>query len=182
MTGLQERLSGYWERQLRRMDDRELRHARRLPTWRNRQRRRRLAAVVVLGDLALIAGAASFLLTATWLFFVLWFGGFVVGMGGFVLLRILTGRMTGSFSRLLDEREREWRNRVAFVSYLVVYTLMIVAMFYGLAISEQADSGIRTTMMLAALLVTGSTVPAIVLGWTLPDDDPEDFVEGGEGR
>src|SRR5437868_1332244 len=82
--------------------ERELRHARRLPTWRNRQRRRRLAAVVVLGDLALIAGAASFLLTATWLFFVLWFGGLVVGMGGFVLLRILTGRMTGSFSRLLD--------------------------------------------------------------------------------
>jgi len=65
MTGLQERLAGYWERQLQRMDDRELRHARRLPTWRNRQRRRRLAAVVVLGDLALIAGAASFLLTAT---------------------------------------------------------------------------------------------------------------------
>lgn len=178
---MQSRLAAYWERQLERMDERELRHARRLPRWRTRRHRRRLTAVVIIGDLAVIAGAVTFLVTATWQFYVFWFGGFVVTMSGFVLLRILTGRMTGNFSRLLDERERQWRNRVTFVSYLVLYCLMFIAMFYGLAISEQADSGIRTTLMLAALLVTGSTVPAIVLGWTLPDDDPEDFAERGQG-
>ncbi|MFD9895917.1 hypothetical protein ACFWY9_41785 [Amycolatopsis sp. NPDC059027] len=175
------RFAAYWERQLDRLDEQERRRERRLPAWRTRRRRRQLVVLVLLGDLVLIASAASFKLAPPWFALGTWFGGFAIGAIGFVLLRILTGRMSGGFSRLLDEREREWRHRITFVAYLTLTFLMVVAMFYGLLISQQHDSGVRGAMMLAALLVTGSTVPTIVLGWLLPDDDPEDFLEEGNG-
>ncbi|WP_284742953.1 hypothetical protein [Amycolatopsis sp. RTGN1] len=152
MTEQPGRLAAYWERKLDKMDEHELRHSRRLPGWRTRRRRRTLTAVLALADLGLIAGASVFTTESDWLFGVLWMGGVLLGGGAFVLLRILTGRMSGGFSRLLDEREREWRHRVT----------------YG---------GFRGVMMLSALLVNG-TIPTIVLGWSLPDDDPEDFAEG----
>jgi hypothetical protein len=55
---------------------------------------------------------------------------------------------------------------------------MLVALLYSLFIAGTEHGGVRGAMMLSALLVTGTTVPPIVLGWTLPDDDPEDFEEG----
>ncbi|MGW4061925.1 hypothetical protein ACWEGE_26855 [Amycolatopsis sp. NPDC004747] len=178
MTERPGRLAAYWERQLDKMDARELRHAKRLPGWRTRRRRRALAAVLGLADLGLIAGAAVFTAKGDWLFSVLWVGSVVVGGASFVLLRILTGRMSGGFSRLLDEREREWRHRVTYVAFQILSYLMIVAMIYGIVVAHTEEGGLRGAMMLSALLVTGTTIPAVVLGWSLPDDDPEDFEEG----
>lgn len=179
MTGKPGRLAAYWERQLDRLDERELRNARRLPTWRTRARRRQLTVVVAVADVALIVAAAAFKVSTPWLFFTLWLGAGVLGCVGFILLKILTGRMSGSFSRLLDEREREWRHRVTFIGYQALVYLMIIAMLYSLLVADQPEGGWRGAMMMAALLVTGSTVPPIVLGWSLPDDDPEDFLEEG---
>ncbi|WP_285476792.1 hypothetical protein [Amycolatopsis sp. NBRC 101858] len=51
-------------------------------------------------------------------------------------------------------------------------------MIYCVVVADTADGGFRGAMMLSALLVTGTTIPTIVLGWSLPDDDPEDFAEG----
>ena len=178
MTAKPSRLAAYWERQLDKLEEREVRRARKLPTWRTRARRRQLTTVVAAADVALIVAAATFKISPEWVFFTLWLGACVVGGAGFILLRILTGRMNSSFSRLLDEREREWRHRVTFIGYQVLVYLMIVAMFYTMAIANQPESGWRGVTMMAALLVTGSTVPSMVLGWSLPDDDPEDFEEG----
>ncbi|MEU5265347.1 hypothetical protein [Amycolatopsis sp. NPDC021455] len=178
MTEQQGRLAAYWERQLDKLDEREQRRARKLPGWRTRKRRRTLTLVVAAGDAGLIVAAAVFKTTPPWVFFVLWLGAFVVGGAGFVLLRILTGRISGGFSRLLDEREREWRHRITFIGYEVLVYLMIVAMFYAMAVADLPEGGWRGAMMLSALLVTGATIPSIVLGWSLPDDDPEDFEEG----
>jgi hypothetical protein len=86
--------------------------------------------------------------------------------------------MSGSFSRLLDEREREWRHRVTYIGYQALSYLMLIAMFYSLFAAHTENGGVRGAMMLSALLVTGTTIPAVVLGWSLPDDDPEDFEEG----
>ncbi len=179
MTEKQSRLATYWERQLDKLDEREIRRARKLPTLRTRKHRRQLTIAVVVSDVALIVAAALFKITTPWLFFTLWLGGAAAGSITFVLLRILTGRMGGSFSRLLDEREREWRHRVTFIGYQALVWLMMIAMLYALAIASQPEGGWRGAIMLAALLVTGSTIPPIVLGWTLPDDDPEDFEEEG---
>lgn len=178
MTAKPSRLAEYWERQLDKLEAREVRRAQKLPTWRTRSRRRQLTWVVAIADVAFIVAAATFKISPELVFFTLWLGGCVVGGAGFILLRILTGRMSSSFSRLLDEREREWRHRVTFIGYQILVYLMIVAMFYGMALAEQPDGGWRGVVMMSALLVTGSTIPTMVLGWSLPDDDPEDFEEG----
>ncbi len=178
MTARPGRLAAYWERRLDEMDERELRHSRRLPGWRTRRRRRALTAVLALADLGLIVGASLFATGSDWLFGSFWISSVLLGGGVFVLLRILTGRMSGGFSRLLDEREREWRHRVTYAGFQILTCLMIVAMIYGLVVADTQDGGFRGVMMTSALLVTGTTIPTIVLGWSLPDDDPEDFEEG----
>ena len=178
MTAKPSRLAEYWERQLDKLDARELRRAKKLPTWRTRARRRQLTCVVAVVDITFIVAAATFKISPESVFFTLWLGACLVGGVGFILLRILTGRMSGSFSRLLDEREREWRHRITFIGYQTLVYLMIVAMLYGMAVANQPEGGWRGVTMMSALLVTGSTVPTMVLGWSLPDDDPEDFEEG----
>ena len=178
MTEQPGRLAAYWERQLDKMDERELRHSRRLPGWRTRRRRRALTAALALADLGLIAGAAVFTTAGDWLFGAVWVGSALLGGVSFLLLRILTGRMSGGFSRLLDEREREWRHRVTYIGFQVLSYLMIVAMIYSLLVAHAEGGGLRGAMMISALLVTGTTVPSLLLGWSLPDDDPEDFEEG----
>ncbi|WP_414942298.1 hypothetical protein [Amycolatopsis sp. cmx-11-51] len=169
------RLAASWERQLERLEERERKRALRLPTWRTRKRRRTLSVFVVAGDLVLIAGAALFETRYTLAYFLCWFGGCVVAGGAQYLLRILTGKMSGGFSLRLDEREREWRHRATFVSYQVLVGLMIVAVLYGLLVSGTEHGGARGAMMGCALLITGTTLSAVILGWALPDDDPEDF-------
>ena len=178
MTDEPGRLAAYWERRLDKMDERELRHSRRLPGWRTRRRRRALTAVLALADLGLIVSASIFTTGNDWVYGALWTASVLVGGGTFLLLRILTGRMSGGFSRLLDEREREWRHRVTYVGFQILSYLMIGAMIYSLLVAHTEDGGVRGAIMLSALLVTGATMPSIVLGWSLPDDDPEDFEEG----
>ena len=178
MTEQPGRLAAYWERQLDKLDERELRRARKLPSWRTRRHRRRLVLVVAAADAGFVVAAALFKMAPPLVFALLWLGAFAVGGVAYVLLRILTGRMSSGFSRLLDEREREWRHRITFIGYQVLVALMIVTLLYGMVIANRPEGGWRTLMMLAALLVTGSTVPSIVLGWSLPDDDPDDFDEG----
>ncbi|WP_206785174.1 hypothetical protein [Amycolatopsis sp. MtRt-6] len=175
MTEQPGRLAAYWERQLDKLEEAEQKRSRKLPGWRTRKHRRALVAVLVAADLALVAGAAQFKTEPRWLFPAFWLTGLVVGGFAFMTLRILTGRMSGGFSRLLDEREREWRHRVTYIGYQALSYLMLIAMLYGLLVAGSAERG---AMMLSALLVTGTTIPAIVLGWSLPDDDPEDFEEG----
>jgi hypothetical protein len=178
MTEQQSRLAAYWERQLDKMDERELRHAQRLPGWRDRRHRRALAGALAAADLVLVGSATVFTVVSPWLYIGLWMGSVLAGGAAFTLLKILTGRMSGSFSRLLDEREREWRHRVTYIGYLALVALMLVAMCYALVVAGLPKGAFRGVMMMSALLVTGTTVPPIVLGWSLPDDDPEDFEEG----
>jgi MFS family permease len=177
MTEKQGRLAAYWERQQERFEELERKRARKLPTWRTRRRRRTLSVLVILGDLILITGAALFKSQPDLVFIVVWFAGAVLAGGCHTLLRVLTGKMSGGFSLRLDEREREWRHRVTYVSYQILVALMMISVFYGIFISQTQDSGFRAAMMACALLVTGTTLSPVILGWTLPDDDPEDFDE-----
>ncbi|WP_409493731.1 hypothetical protein [Amycolatopsis sp. cmx-11-12] len=181
MTGKQGWLAARWERQLERFEEVELKRARRLPTWRTRRRRRQLSLLVILGNLMLLVGASLFVTRQGPVFFGLWFGGALITGTAHWLLRILTGKMSGGFSLRLDEREREMRHRVTYVSYQILVGLMMVGMVYSIIISNTEEAGFRIALMLTALLLAGTTSAATILGWTLPDDDPEDFTDFDEG-
>ena len=49
--------------------------------------------------------------------------------------------MSGGFSRLLDEREREWRHRVTYIGYQSLSYLMVIALLYSLVIADTEDGG-----------------------------------------
>jgi peptidoglycan/LPS O-acetylase OafA/YrhL len=163
-----------WAQFLAHLEERERRRARKLPGWRTQRHRRRLTVVLAVANLLLIVGAGFLRQGELGWIFLLWFGAYLVWTGPFVLLRILTGKMSSSFSALLDEREREWRHRVSYAGYQTLTVLMVVAMCYLLAIARQPYAAERGAMMLAALLLLGSSVPTMLLGWTLPDDVPEE--------
>jgi hypothetical protein len=105
-----------------------------------------------------------------------WFDGYVVWLVSFALLRVLTGKMPRSFSVPLDERERGWRHRVSYLVYQVLTVLMLAETGYLLAIDRRQEAALHGAIMVGGLLVLGCPVPTIILGWALPDDDPEDSV------
>ncbi|WAL66345.1 hypothetical protein ORV05_00550 [Amycolatopsis cynarae] len=165
-----------WERFLDHLERREIRRSRMLPGWRTRRHRRTLTTVLIAASLVMIADAALMGPAPNPWFFTFWFASYLAWLASFVLLRVLTGKMCSSFSALLDERERELRHRVSYFGYQALATLMVLGLGYLLAISHLENAALRGAMMLAALLMLGGSVPAIILGWTLPDDDPEDRV------
>lgn len=163
-----------WTRFVEHLEERERRRAARLPGWRTQRHRRGLTVVLAVANVLLIVGAAFLRLGDLDWIFDAWLVAYVVWMVPFVLLRILTGKMSSSFSALLDEREREWRHRVSYAGYQTLTVLMVVALCYLLVIAHQPYAADRGAMMLAALLLLGSSVPTMLLGWTLPDDVPEE--------
>jgi hypothetical protein len=161
-----------WDSYLAAADERERRRARRLPSWRTQRHRRALTILMLAVDLLLIAGATEPALTR--------FGQpafacvAILALVPAYFLRVLTGKMSSAFSSLLDEREREWRNRATYFGFHAMSWLMVIAMIYLLSISGHDHAGEHGWEMITALLVTGCTTPTMLLGWTLPDDDPQD--------
>lgn len=179
MTPLRQRFEQAWAHQLDRAEARERKRAQRLPGWRTRRRRSLLAALMLLGCLLMIAAAASVAFGVMWAFTVLWFSGFAVWIAAFLFLRTLTGRMTCGFMSLLDERERELRHRATHIGFSVMVTLMLIGYFYSqLLLIGNEHAAQAATLMIAALTVLGASTPTMLLGWTLPDDYPEDAGAG----
>ncbi|MFD8500859.1 hypothetical protein [Amycolatopsis sp. NPDC059657] len=176
MTALQR----FWEAQQERLDRMERERAQRMPRWRTRRVRKLLSWFVLAGSVLLIIGAAQIENFPDWVFFGFWFGGCLLAGVPYYLLRILTGKMSGGFSTMLDERERAWRHRVTYIGYQILVGLMLVGIMYGIVISKEPEAGFRATLMMMALLTVGTLMPTVVLAWTLPDDDPEDFAEGAD--
>lgn len=172
------KLQRFWEAQQERLDRVERERARRLPRLRTRRARRVLSRFVLAGCVLLIIGAAQIDKFPDRVFFGFWFGGCLVAGVPYYLLRILTGKMSGGFSNILDERERAWRHRVTYIGYQILVGLMLAGIAYGIVISKDPEAGFHATLMMMALLTVGTLMPTVLLAWALPDDDPEDFAEG----
>lgn len=177
MSSLRGWVNDSWEAYLERMDRREQRRAMRLTSWRTRRHRRAAVVVAIAGNVAMIVGAAVFSPSLIWTFFWLWFGGFVVWIAAWMVLRVLVGKLVTAFSPLLDERERELRHRVTYLGFQVFGILIVFAIGYALLVDGSPEAGSQAGLMLAALSMLGSLSPTLILGWTLPDDDPDDLTE-----
>lgn len=175
MSGLRRWWAARWDGALERMDEQERRRTRRLPGWRTRRRRRMVASLCAVGLASMIAGTLTMFLEDDVPFLVLWFGGYVLWFVTIFLLRTLTGKMSTAFSTLLDERERQWRHRVNQVGYHALVYLMALSFVYMVIIGGQPDAAVRGAMFMASMLGVGISLPTLLLGWLIPDDDPEDF-------
>jgi len=177
VSTIRARLRDIWQKQLAQHEVREAELARTVPRWRTRRHRRALVLTLAVATLPLIVGALVIGSLSVWTFLWLWGGGFVTYLSAFIALRVLTGKIVIGFSSQLDERERDLRNRATFrgfqinVVLLVLSTICMRFMANGPAGEEGAYS------LLSIVIILSCSTPTIILGWTLPDDDPEDIVD-----
>jgi hypothetical protein len=163
-------LATRWETLLDRLEERERRRARRLPAWRAQRRHRTLTAAAVTAGLVMVVGAVALRQEDIALSFTLWLGGYLVWLVHSSLPRILTGKVSSTFSVLPAERKREWRHRVSDLGYQVLTVVMLLDMGYRLAMEDQEEAAFH------GALIPGCPVHTIILGWALPADDPEGSV------
>ncbi|MBB5853135.1 hypothetical protein ACFQ05_07540 [Amycolatopsis umgeniensis] len=143
---------------------------------RTRSDRRRLAVSAVIGHLVVIAGAALLREPTLWFAVGLMGPGLCLCVGTAAVLRKAVGR-PGSAANDLDERELHLRGKAHYSAFQGICLLMVVDLGYGLYAAGQPDAGSLLAAMTAALLVFGTSLPALWLAWRLPDDDPEDYTD-----
>lgn len=174
-TGLIDRYQNY---RVRRWLIQEQRTAGMLKGWRPQRRRRMLVIGVVTALLgiavagvlcALDLGAAPVVaLIALVLFLPSW-----------TMLRIASGGQDHAPDPMLDELEIAERNKARSAGLALTQSLTMPPLAYLIfvsAIAPHADA-YRTAyaggLMMLAALMAGGCAPAMVLGWTRPDPEPE---------
>lgn len=153
-------------------------YAHALPGWRT-QRRRRLLVVglgVVLALMVCVSvlcafgfrQAALLWVPASLAFFPLW-----------IVLQIVLGRQGDAPLGTLDEFELQQRNSARSIGLTVMQNLLLLPIFYLIAVSTflrdvDAKTALDMTyagaLMALAVLMIGSSLPAMILGWTRRSD------------
>lgn len=150
-----------------------------MPNWRTRRRRRILAvAVTVLIALMFATAITSyFTMTAA----VVWLPVALIFLPTWTCLQIVSGRQSDAPRHALDEREITERNSARSIGLSVAQALLLVPIFillFGASIDSLDHQALAYSMggfALAAILFSGC-LPAVLLAWTRPDDDPEDLL------
>lgn len=174
-TGLIDRYQDY---RVRRWLIHENRMAGMLPGWRSRRRRRALVIAVA------VAIAALFLvgvLTAAGLPWapLIWLPGAVVFLPAWTMLRIASQGQDHAPKETLDEWEIAQRNSARSVGLALTQWLTVLPIMYLLlagAVFPEADAfqvAYGGGAMTLAALLAGGCAPAMILGWTRPDPEPE---------
>ncbi|KAF0848099.1 hypothetical protein [Nocardia caishijiensis] len=175
-TGLIDRYQDY---RVRRWLVQEQRTAGMLKSWRP-QRRRRLLVIGV--TVALVGLAVAGVLCA----FDLQVVPIAVAMVSLLLflptwtmLRIASGGQDHAPEQMLDEWEIAERNKARSVGLALTQSLTMPGLFFLIwtsAIDPGADA-YRTAyaggLMVLAAVMAGGCAPAMIIGWTRPDPEPE---------
>lgn len=171
-------LDRYQDYRTRRFLKTERTHANSLPGWRSRSRRRILVvglgatfAVMLLVGVLTAAGlqwAPLLWLPACVLFFPIW-----------IALQIVSGRRGDAPEAALDEFEVAQRNSARSIGLTATQYLMLLPIGY-LIVGSTATGGTDENLAYAGgllaltMLLIGGCLPAMILGWTRSDPDPED--------
>ena len=154
---------------------RERAYAHSLPKWRTRGRRRLL--VKGLGVVFALMFSVSLMcafgvewapllwLPACALFFPMW-----------LMLQIVSGRQSDAPDAALDEYELAQRNNARSIGLTITQNLMLVPIFYlifGSVITGGTDTDMAYAggLMALTVLLVGGCSPAMILGWSRPDDE-----------
>lgn len=149
-----------------------------LPGWRNQHRRRILAGTVValLALMFAISIASYFTMAAA----LVWLPVVIAFLPAWTCLQIVSGRQSDAPRHALDEREIAERNSARSIGLSVAQGLLMLPIFALLwtvpfdSIDHRAVSYSAGGFALASILFSGC-LPAVLLAWTRPDDDPEDW-------
>ncbi|MBS9373676.1 hypothetical protein [Rhodococcus sp. B50] len=150
-----------------------------MPNWRTRRRRRILAgAVVTLIALMFVTAIASYF--TRWAA-IAWLPVTLAFLPTWTCLQIVSGRQSDAPRHALDEREIAERNSARSIGLSVAQGLVMLPIFALLwsasiaSIDHQALAYSAGGFALASILFSGC-LPAVLLAWTRPDDDPEDLL------
>ncbi|MEZ5149740.1 hypothetical protein ACWDTG_13550 [Rhodococcus zopfii] len=148
-----------------------------LPSWRTRARRRLLTAilVVVLACMFAATTATYFIPVAA----LAWLPLTLVFLATWTTLQIVSSRLSDAPRHALDEREISERNSARSIGLGVAQVLVmipILALLLGSTIDSVNHQDLAYAaggFTLASILFAGC-LPAMILAWIRPDDDPED--------
>ncbi|QBJ97402.1 hypothetical protein ERC79_16750 [Rhodococcus sp. ABRD24] len=149
-----------------------------LTGWRTRSRRRALVVVLIALFAGLFATAAGSYFSET--ITLAWVGLVLLFLPVWTILQIVSSRQSDAPRLALDEREIAERNSARSIGLTAVQWLLLVpilALTWGTTfdgIDHRALAYSGGTAALTALLL-GGCLPAMILAWSLPDPDPDDF-------
>jgi hypothetical protein len=155
----------------------ERRYANALSGWRNQGRRRVL--VIVLGvAFALMFGVGVVCAFGVTWAPLLWLPACLVFYPSWMALQIVSGRQGDAPEAALDELEIQQRNNARSIGLTVTQNLMLLPIGYliiGSVLTRGTDVSMAYAggLMALAVLLVGGCTPAMILGWTRSDLDPE---------
>lgn len=168
----------YQDYRVRRWMAQERHTAGKLMSWRPRHRRRLLVGVVAVSLLVVAAAGVVCALDMTW-GVVLATVALVVFLPSWTMLRIVSGRHDNAPDPILDEMEIAERNKARSIGLALTQTLTLPPVAYLIVAGTFAPEAgaFRTAyaggLMMLAALMAGGCAPAMILGWTRPDLEPE---------
>ena len=155
----------------------ERRYANALSGWRNQSRRRVLVVVLGVAFTLMFAVGVVCAFGVTWAP-LLWLPACLVFYPTWMALQIVSGRQGDAPEAALDEFEIQQRNSARSIGLTVTQNLMLLPIAYlivGSVLTRGTDISMAYAgglMSLTVLLIGGCT-PAMILGWTRSDIDPE---------
>lgn len=149
-----------------------------LPGWRTRSRRRLLVGTLAatLAFMAVVGVACAFGVQWAPL---LWLPACLAFLPLWIALQIVSGRRGDAPEGVLDEFEIAQRNSARSIGLTITQNLVLLVAFYlifGSVITGGADQNMAYAggLMVLTALLAGGCSPAMILGWSRPDPEPED--------
>lgn len=172
--GIHERYQNY---RARRVLKAERAYAEGLPGWRTQRRRRLLVRLLIATFLLMAVVSLLCAMGFDWAP-LLWLPACVVFFPLLWVLQLVSGRRGDATESALDEFEIAQRNSARSVGLAVTQLLMLVPIFYlifGAVITGGTDPAMAYAggLMALTVLLIGGTTPAMILGWTRRDPEPE---------
>ena len=149
-----------------------------LPKWRTRHRRRVLV-VTLLATFACMVVVSVLCAFGIWWAPLLWLPACLVFFPVWIIMQIVSSRRDDAPEGALDEFEIAQRNSARSTGLTITQNLMMIPVCYlifGAVITGGADSNMAYAgglMALTALLIGGCS-PAMILGWSRPDPEPDE--------
>jgi hypothetical protein len=170
-------LDRYQDYRTRRFADYMRKTADTLPGWRTQRRRRALVVGLALTFAFMFAVGVLCAVGVAWAA-LLWLPACAAFFPMWIALQIVSGRQGDAPEGALDEYEVAQRNSARSIGLTVTQNLMMIPIVYliiGSVSTGGADENMAYAGGLLALtvLLVGGCTPAMILGWTRRDPDPE---------